>query len=138
MRSGWPTRINPPVLRVGSRGSNSLTAIQPIAAIHDALRGSSNLTLHHKNGITFSNLAGYFTTRVDLFGDAPQQIDDQLNLLFGAYYAYIYENLYHNLVNITAIPNEITEVYFISNKNTKQIAVYSKLPEKDASIAYYD
>jgi len=47
MRSGWPTRINPPVLRVGSRGSNSLTAIQPIAAIHDALRGSSNLTLHH-------------------------------------------------------------------------------------------
>ena len=90
------------------------------------------------NGITFSNLAGYFTTRVDLFGDAPQQIADQLHLLFGAYYAYIYENLYHNLENITKIPNEKTEVYFISNKNTKQIAVYSKLPEKDASIAYYD
>ena len=90
------------------------------------------------NGITFSNLSNYFTVRVDFYGDAPQQIDDQLNLLFGAYYAYIYENLYHNLVNITAIPNEITEVYFISNKNTNQIAVYSKLPEKDAAVAYYD
>ena len=48
MRSGWPTHINPSVLLRGSRGSNSLTAIQTIAAIHDLLRGTFNLTIHHK------------------------------------------------------------------------------------------
>ena len=49
---------------------------------------------------------GYFTVKIDFFKDAPQQIEGQLNSLFGAYYAYIYESLYHNLEKITKIPAE--------------------------------
>ena len=32
------------------------------------------------NEITFSNLEGYFTVRVDFYGDAPQQVEYQLNI----------------------------------------------------------
>ena len=47
-------------------------------------------------------------------------------------------NLYHILENITKIPSEKTKVYFITNKTTHKIAVYSKIPGGDTGIAYYD
>ena len=38
------------------------------------------------NGIAFSNLVGYFTVKIYFFDDATQKIEDQLNILLGAYY----------------------------------------------------
>ena len=81
----------------------------------------------YAHGITFSNLNNYFTTRICI-DDAPDQIEDQINVLCAAYYSYIYENLYHNLKNITKIPqnNSKDEIYLITNKNTDQTAIYTK------------
>ena len=58
--------------------------------------------------------------------DLSGQIEEQINTLCAANYSYIYENLYNNLKNITKIPNAKVEVYFTTNKNTDQTAIYTK------------
>ena len=57
-------------------------------------------------GITFKNIPGYLTTKIDIIDDWSDLIEDQINDLVQSYFYYIYENLYHNIQNITKIPEE--------------------------------
>ena len=56
MHSSWPTRNNPLVYMVISRGSNSLTTIHSITAIDVALRGNSKLTTKAESRLSLFNL----------------------------------------------------------------------------------
>ena len=86
-------------------------------------------------GITFKNIIGYLTTKIDIIDDWSELIEEQINSLVQSYFYFIYENMYHNLNNITKIPSEKSEIYFISNTNSDEIAVYSKIG--DITTGYF-
>ena len=86
-------------------------------------------------GITFKNIIGYLTTKIDIIDDWSELIEEQINSLVQSYFYFIYENMYHNLNNITKIPSENSEIYFISNTNSDEIAVYSKIG--DITTGYF-
>ena len=87
-------------------------------------------------GISFSNILGYFTVKIDLINDYSLQIQDQISSLIKAYYYYIYENMYHNLENLTKIPQHFGELFIISNANYNNIACYNKIGYLDGKKNY--
>ena len=88
-------------------------------------------------GITFKNIPGYLTTKIDIIDDWSDLIEDQINDLVQSYFYYIYENLYHNIQNITKIPEENSEIFFITNINYNKVAVYSKI-NTDIVTGYFE
>ena len=92
-------------------------------------------------GITFNNIAGYFTVKFDFINEYSLQIQEQINSLIKAYYYYIFENIYHNVTYILKIPKRNTEVYFVSNINSDKVACYTKVSSialKNHVNGYYD
>ena len=89
-------------------------------------------------GITFKNIAGYLTVKIDIIDEWSELIEEQINSLVQSYFYFIYENMYHNLENITKIPSENSEIYFISNTNSDEIAVYSKIGQQDIVTGYFN
>ena len=87
-------------------------------------------------GISFSNILGYFTVKIDLINDYSLQIQDQISSLIKAYYYYIYENMYHNLENLTKIPQHFGELFIISNANYNNLACYNKIGYLDGKKNY--